>query len=133
MWTFLIPRPLTSPFNSVTPTCTCTSRLHRQTDRQTDAFGKKLGGRNFLFIFTHTHTRLTALCPGLSGSAGTRKVKLIWILPKQVPVSGSGISWAICKGWTPMLLSNIMNYCFDAVGWGGGAGRASGLYKTEWC
>jgi len=46
---------------------------------------------------THTHTRLTALFPGLPGSAGTRKVKLIWILLKQETVSGSGISWAICK------------------------------------
>ena len=44
-----------------------------------------------------THTRLTALCPGLPGSAGTRKVKPIWILLKQETVSGSGISWAICK------------------------------------
>ena len=26
-------------------------------------------------IYTHTHTHLTALCPGLPGSAGTRKVK----------------------------------------------------------
>ena len=32
---------------------------------------------------THTHTRLTALCPGLPGWAGTRKVKQIWILLKQ--------------------------------------------------
>jgi len=39
----------------------------------------------------HTHTRLTALF------CGTRKVKPIWILPKQETVSGSGISWAICK------------------------------------
>ena len=31
----------------------------------------------------HTHTRLTALCPGLPGWAGTRKVKPIWILLKQ--------------------------------------------------
>ena len=46
---------------------------------------------------THTHTRLTALCPGLPGLAGTRKVKPIWILLKQETVSGSGISWAICK------------------------------------
>ena len=46
---------------------------------------------------THTHTRLTARCPGLSGWAGTRKVKAIWILLKQETVSGSGISWAICK------------------------------------
>jgi len=38
-----------------------------------------------------------ALCPGLPGWAGTRKVKPIWILLKQETVSGSGISWAICK------------------------------------
>ena len=43
------------------------------------------------------HTRLTALCPGLPRWAGTRKVKPIWILLKQETVSGSGISWAICK------------------------------------
>ena len=46
---------------------------------------------------THTHVHLTALCPGLPGWAGTRKVKPIWILLKQETVSGSGISWAICK------------------------------------
>ena len=46
---------------------------------------------------THTHTHLTALCPGLPTSAGTRMVKPIWILLKQETVSGSGISWAICK------------------------------------
>ena len=46
---------------------------------------------------THTHTRLTALFPGLLGWAGTRKVKAIWILLKQETVSGSDISWAICK------------------------------------
>ena len=40
----------------------------------------------------HTHTHLTALCPGLPGSAGTRKVKPIWILLKQETVSGSGTS-----------------------------------------
>jgi len=33
---------------------------------------------NWLFICTHT--RLTALCPGLPGWAGTRKAKPIWIL-----------------------------------------------------
>ena len=43
------------------------------------------------------HTRLTTLCPGIPGWAGTRKVKPIWILLKQETVSGSGISWAICK------------------------------------
>ena len=35
--------------------------------------------------------------PGLPGWAGTRKVKPIWISQKQETVSGSGISWAICK------------------------------------
>jgi len=46
---------------------------------------------------THTHTRLTALCLGLPGCASTRKVKPIWILLKQETVSGSSISWAVCK------------------------------------
>ena len=46
---------------------------------------------------THIHTRLTAFCPALPGWAHTRKVKPIWILLKQETVSGSGISWAICK------------------------------------
>ena len=45
----------------------------------------------------HSHTRLMALCPGVPGWAGTRKVKPIWILLKQETVSSSGISWAICK------------------------------------
>ena len=51
----------------------------------------------FLNIQTHTHTRLTALCPGLPESAGTRKEKPIWILLNQETVSDSGISRAICK------------------------------------
>ena len=50
-----------------------------------------------LVLQPHTHTRLTALCPGLPRWAGTRKVKPVWILQKQETVSGSGISWAICK------------------------------------
>ena len=49
------------------------------------------------YTHTHTHTRLTALFLGLPRWAGTRKVKPIWILLKQETVSGSGISWAICK------------------------------------
>ena len=48
-------------------------------------------------LTAHTHTRLTALCLWLPRWAGTRKVKPIWILLKQETVSGSGISWAICK------------------------------------
>ena len=47
---------------------------------------------------THVYyTRLTALCQGLPRWAGTRKVKPIWILLKQMTVSGSGIHWAVCK------------------------------------
>ena len=49
------------------------------------------------YIHTHTHTHLMALFPGLPGWAGTRKKKPIWILLKQETVSGSGISWAVCK------------------------------------
>jgi len=45
----------------------------------------------------HTHTLLTAVCPRLPWWAGTRKVKPVWILLKQEPVTGSGISWAICR------------------------------------
>jgi len=48
-------------------------------------------------IKRYTHTRLTALYLGLPRSAGTRKVKPMWILLKQETVSGNGISWAICK------------------------------------
>ena len=75
--------------------------------------------------YTHTHTHLTALFPGLPRWAGTRKVKPVWILLMQETVSGSGISWAVCKsasrsrqitrqepttqfftGWMPFLLPN---------------------------
>ena len=50
---------------------------------------------------THTHTHpFNGPFPGLPGLAGTRKVKPIWILLKQETVSGSGISWAICKSAT---------------------------------
>ena len=45
----------------------------------------------------NTRARLTALCPGLPRSAGTRKVKPIWISLKQETLSGSGIRWTICK------------------------------------
>ena len=51
--------------------------------------------------FFNTHTRLTAPCPGLLKWAGTRKVKPNWILLKQETVSGSGVSWAICKSAAP--------------------------------
>jgi len=41
----------------------------------------------------HTHTLLMAVCPGLPRWASTP----VWILLKQETVSGSSISWAICK------------------------------------
>ena len=47
---------------------------------------------------THTHTHpFNGPFPGLPRWASTRKVKPVWILVKQETVSGSGISWAICK------------------------------------
>ena len=71
------------------PNCTCMSVL------------SLVISNNFMliaFIRRHyTHTRLTALIPGLPGWAGSRKVKPIWILLKQETVSCSGISWATCK------------------------------------
>jgi len=51
--------------------------------------------RSYCFrLHTHTyiHTHVTALCLGIHGWAGTRKVKPIWILLEQETVSGSGIS-----------------------------------------
>jgi len=38
-----------------------------------------------------------AIFPGQPRSADTREIKPIWILLKQQTVSGSGISWAMCK------------------------------------
>jgi len=58
-----------------------------------DAYSKP----NATHTHTNTHTHLTALFPGLPRWAGTRKVKANWILLKQDTVSGSGISWTICK------------------------------------
>jgi len=56
-----------------------------------------LRSKNYTHTHTHTHTHLMAICPRLPGWPGTRKVKPIWILLKQETVSGSGISWAVCK------------------------------------
>jgi len=49
------------------------------------------------WMLQYTHTHLTSLFLGLPRWAGTRKVKPMWILQKQETVSGSGISWPICK------------------------------------
>ena len=80
-FTYLVPADPGSPGQrAVKRVCVCVTAADPQTCSYTD-----------------THTRLTALCPGLPRWAGTRKVKPIWILLKQETVSGSGISWAICK------------------------------------
>jgi len=48
-------------------------------------------------IHTHTHPLNGPFSGTTQVPAGTRKVKPIWISLKQETVSGSGISWAICK------------------------------------
>jgi len=71
--------------------------------RSSLSYDEPVGGRLCIIAMQyccntpHTHTRLTALFPGLPRWTGTRKVKPVWILLKQETVSGSGISWAICK------------------------------------
>ena len=44
-----------------------------------------------------THTRLTALFQDYLGKPVPERKKPIWILLKQETVSGSGISWVVCK------------------------------------
>ena len=66
------------------------STQHRQPDSQQSFICQHCNSCN-------THTCLTALFPGLRRWASTRKVKPIWISLKQETVSGSGISWAVCK------------------------------------
>ena len=61
------------------------------------SFTKLWCSKMALYYYYYYYTHLTALCPGLPGWASTRKVKPIWILLEQEIVSGSGISWAICK------------------------------------
>jgi len=75
-----------------------------------------------LLQHTHTHTHLTALFPGLPRRAGTRKVKPIWISLKQETVSGSSISWAICKSapcsrqiTTPAPHHSVVCVCYKLV------------------
>ena len=66
--------------------------LHKVSTYTQTKTGRQHEG-NKLLHYNH----LMASFPGQPGSAGTRKVKPIWILLEQETVSGSGISWAICK------------------------------------
>ena len=74
----------------------------RQTDRRTDTIPLHRPCSAYcvravpITVYEHTHT-FNGPFPVLPGWASTRKVKPIWILLKQETVSGSGISWAICK------------------------------------
>ena len=83
--------------------CQATGNMHGKLVKSTGSWEKGCqrtsndNSNSFYRPFTHTHTRLTALCLGLPRWADTRKVKPIWILLKQETVSGSGISWAIYK------------------------------------
>ena len=58
---------------------------------------KHIHTQQYRTYLCRTYTHLMAFFPGLPGWAGTRKVKPIWILLKQETVSGSDISWDICK------------------------------------
>ena len=78
-------------------TCTSSGLLALNQLTQTTAQHTDSNMHQCQYAHTHTHTRLTALCPRLPRWAGTRKEKPIWILLKQETMSGSGISWAICK------------------------------------
>jgi len=54
-------------------------RLGRQGELTLTALPQTL----YTHTHTHTHTRLTALCQGLPGRAGTRKVIPVWIILKR--------------------------------------------------
>ena len=86
-------RPVGDPSSTDHYQLVCQQRV----DVTADQLSQRIVVRITSHTHTHTHTRLTALFPGLPRSAGTRKVKPIWILLKQESVSGSGFSWAICK------------------------------------
>jgi len=65
-------------------------------------------GRQLLLVVTHP---FNGPFPGIPRWAGTRKVKTIWILEKQETVSGSGVSWAICKS-APCSRQTTTPLCF---------------------
>ena len=103
-FTFLVPAHLGSPGKrAIKRVCvTCGSSKVHQNIHTRYIIIRKYETAGTFRVYTqikkkNTHTRLTALCLGLPGSAGTRLLKPIWILLKQETVSGSGISWAICK------------------------------------
>ena len=85
-------------FVSISQVIGCKDRLRN--DLYSVEWGVKLYSNANIYVLsyvrTHTHP-FNGPFLGLPGWAGTRKVKSIRILLKQETVSGSGISWAICK------------------------------------
>ena len=86
----------TEYMSRVCETVRCSS-IHAPLACRSSVWGVCCCGPGGYEIPTHpfTHTRLTALFPGLPRWADTRKVQPVWILLKQETVSS--ISWAICK------------------------------------
>ena len=64
-----------------------------------DVYSKLQATKKALYTVPLTHTPILRPFSGTTQVSRyrTRKVKPIWILLKQEAVSGSGISWAICK------------------------------------
>ena len=61
---------------------------------------------------THTHTLTHPFNGPLSGWASTRKVTPMWILLKQETMSGSAISWTICKSapWSRQITTSAPHH-----------------------
>ena len=87
---------------NVYTTCTINVLTKQHSHERHEIQNTSTMSQQCIYIWHLKHAQLlviihTPLFPGLPGSAGTRKVKPIWILQKQETVSGSGIRWAICK------------------------------------
>ena len=81
---------------SAVPTRACSDRSRRRS-RPTSSSERYT---THDYTRAHTHTRARAFNGPLSGTTRVsryQKGKPIWILLKQETVSGSGISWTICK------------------------------------
>jgi len=80
---------------------------------------------------TTTQTATAISCLELPQWAGTRKVKSIWISLKQETVSGSSISWAICKSAPRprQITTPAPHHSVDTVGW---AARRAFSLKKNW-
>ena len=79
--------------------CTCVGALAYGNEIVVEDFTRSSTTSSLLTEGTHTHP-FNGPFFGQPRWAGTRKVKPIWILLKQETVSGSGISWDICKSAT---------------------------------